>query len=485
VRGQGRGRLSGGDIVRQSLLLVAGLLVGLGLLVEEQYSGAADGPGAALSVGFAEADITPKLGDKPVFMAGFGKNRVATRVHDPLMARAVVLGHGEQKIALVSLDVVGFSLSNVERVRGRLPGFAYVLVSSTHNHEGPDTLGLWGPTPFQSGIDPDYMRFLEDQTVAVVQAAEKAARPATAKLGQTKAPELLHDGREPYVLHDDLVVLQFLNDSGSSRGLIVQWNCHPETLGSSNKEISADYVAATVEHLRKTHGGPVAYFTGTVGGLMTSLHVPIKDEQGKELADGTFAKTERYGRLLGEAADRALAKAKPITLTPFTVRSRPVFLPLDNKGYLMARRIGVLARAAFLWTGDPTKAEPVAADVHDKLLAIRTEVASLQLGELSVACIPGEIYPELVLDKVQDPPDPGADFPDAPIEPAVYKQMPGPHRMLIGLANDEIGYIIPKRQWDVKPPFCYGRNKAQYGEENSVGPETAPLLCEAFKSLLK
>ncbi len=53
--------------------------------------------------------------------------------------------------------------------------------------------------------------------------------------------------------------------------------------------------------------------------------------------------------------------------------------------------------------------------------------------------------------------------------------------MLIGLANDEIGYIIPKRQWDEKPPFCYGRKKAQYGEENSLGPDTAPLLCKAFK----
>ena len=54
--------------------------------------------------------------------------------------------------------------------------------------------------------------------------------------------------------------------------------------------------------------------------------------------------------------------------------------------------------------------------------------------------------------------------------------------MLIGLANDEIGYIIPKRQWDEKPPFCYGRKKSQYGEVNSLGPETAPILCAASAS---
>jgi hypothetical protein len=116
---------------------------------------------------------------------------------------------------------------------------------------------------------------------------------------------------------------------------------------------------------------------------------------------------------------------------------------------------------------------------------LQTEVALLRLGELEIAAIPGEIYPELVLGKVQDPPDPGADFPDAPIEPAIYQQMKQPYRMLIGLANDEIGYIIPKRQWDAKPPFCYGLKKAQYGEMNSLGPDTAPLLCGAFADVAK
>ena len=120
-----------------------------------------------------------------------------------------------------------------------------------------------------------------------------------------------------------------------------------------------------------------------------------------------------------------------------------------------------------------------------KKLAVRTEAGYLKLGELEVAAVPGEIYPELVLGGVQDPPDPAADFPKAPVEPAIYKQLHGPHRMLIGLANDEIGYVIPKRQWDEKPPFCYGLKKAQYGEQNSVGPEAAPVVCNAFRELAR
>ena len=56
---------------------------------------------------------------------------------------------------------------------------------------------------------------------------------------------------------------------------------------------------------------------------------------------------------------------------------------------------------------------------------------------------------------------------------------------LTRLANDELGYFIPKRQWDEKAPYCYGLMKAQYGEVNSVGPEAAPIICGAFEKLVR
>jgi hypothetical protein len=445
---------------------------------------AADPPEPALEVGFGEADVTPKLGEKPVYLAGFGHNRLATGVHDPLRARAAVLRAGPRKVALVSVDVVGLFHPLVERVRKRLDGFDYVLVSSTHNHEGPDTLGLWGPRVFKSGVDPAYMTSVEDQIVKAVRTADGARRPVRARIGTVRAPELLHDGREPYVKHDELTVLEFRPPDGEKpAGLVVGWNCHPETLGGQNTLVSADFVGPAVGYLQKKHDCPVLYLTGTVGGLMTSLHVEVRGDKGELLADGTFEKTERYGRLVGEAADRALAGAKPVRLTPLEVRQRTIFLPLANQLYLLARQLGVLERDAYVWKGDPYAAEPLRGKPGKETLCVRSEVGRLVLGELELAAIPGEIYPELVLGKVQDPADPGADFPDAPIEPAVYAQMRGPHRLLVGLANDELGYIIPKRQWDEKPPFCYGRKEAQYGEVNSLGPDTAPLLCAAFRDL--
>ena len=99
---------------------------------------------------------------------------------------------------------------------------------------------------------------------------------------------------------------------------------------------------------------------------------------------------------------------------------------------------------------------------------------------MHVAGIPGELYPELVYGRVQSPVDSGADFPDAPVEPAITQTLPGDKWLIIGLANDEIGYIIPKCQWDERPPYCYGRTKSQYGEINSCGPNVAPVIMQAL-----
>jgi hypothetical protein len=159
---------------------------------------------------------------------------------------------------------------------------------------------------------------------------------------------------------------------------------------------------------------------------------------------------------------------------------------VDNKLYRLGWQVGTLKRPLYVWNNNPTSDKFVETQDVSQPVAVKTEVGYLQLGDLEIAVIPGEIYPELVLGKVQDPADPGADFPDAPIEPAIYPNMNrGKHRMLIGLGNDELGYIIPKRQWDEKPPYCYGLKKAQYGEINSVGPEVAPIICKVFLELTR
>jgi hypothetical protein len=62
--------------------------------------------------------------------------------------------------------------------------------------------------------------------------------------------------------------------------------------------------------------------------------------------------------------------------------------------------------------------------------------------------------------------------------------MPGQVKFVFGLANDELGYIIPKSEWDEKPPHLYD-TKGVYGEVNSCGPDTARLLHAALAELCR
>ena len=141
-----------------------------------------------LKVGFAQLSITPDLIDHwvdvnndaqfdpdidlwtdvngnekfdAVWMAGFQKQRPAQGIKDNLMAVAVVIDDGKNRIGIVTADTGGLMRKFVLGVREAAPsewGLDYLMVHATHNHEGPDTQGLWGPSLFRSGVDPENMQ---------------------------------------------------------------------------------------------------------------------------------------------------------------------------------------------------------------------------------------------------------------------------------------------------------------------------------------
>jgi hypothetical protein len=325
---------------------------------------------------------------------------------------------------------------------------------------------------------------MEAGIVASVREAEKNLQPADAVYGRAEDETLLDDSRLPLVRDGVLRVLRFTKPGADSPvGLLVQWNCHPENLGSKNTLITADFCYDTVRTLEAKYRCPVAYFTGAVGGLMSAPEDKFPTPDGKATyREGDYEFSRVYGEAVAALATKALESAQPIRLTPLNVSAKPIVVPMTNPGYRLGRVIGVLPRVAVEVTDDFDKpGRELPANQTEGNLGVLTEVAYLRLGELHVAAIPGEIYPELVYGQFQDPIEPNVDFPDAPLEPAVMKTLPGPKTLLFGLANDEIGYIIPRRQWDEKPPFAYKRERGQYGEINSVGPDSAPILMNALK----
>ena len=139
-------------------------------------------------VGFAELPITPDIIDEwedinndaqfdpdidkwtdvngnnqfdAVWMAGFQNKRAAQRVKDDLMVVTAVIDDGQTRIGIISADTIGLMRKFVLSVREDVPaewGLDYIMVHATHNHEGPDTQGLWGPSFLNSGVNDVYMK---------------------------------------------------------------------------------------------------------------------------------------------------------------------------------------------------------------------------------------------------------------------------------------------------------------------------------------
>ena len=115
----------------------------------------------------------------PVYMAGFGNNRQATGYHDRLWARGVVLDRKGKRVAIVAVDLIGYFKNEIDTIRGLVSPSSnvdFVLVASTHQHEGPDTLGIWGANELSSGIDYGYLDFVNATVADCIDEARREPR---------------------------------------------------------------------------------------------------------------------------------------------------------------------------------------------------------------------------------------------------------------------------------------------------------------------
>jgi len=478
--------------MRVRLLLASRCAVSTLALLAATSAPAAPLPSSrGLQAGFAKRVITPSLAGRPVYLAGFDHDRKATGVHDDLFARCLAVGDGTTRIALCSVDLIGFFLPDTERARARLarlfPG-ARLVVASTHDHEAPDTMGLWGPNPMTSGVDPAYQERLTADIAETAAEALRALGPTQFTFARGATPGLIADGREPKVIDEEIHIGKAVAPDGRTLGSFVVWSSHPEALGGRNTLITADYPHYLVARIEEALGGICVFWSGSIGGLMTPLSVALRDESGREIPPETFAHARAIGERAADAAIGALQGATPSRTSRLEHRSRQVRIPLANTLFRLGFALGVFDRSLltrgvkdtatslFMFRGLPVPL-PRGEDIE-------TEIGYVRLGDAELLLVPGEIYPELVQGGIQEPQDAGADFLGATREPPLLRMLTAEHRMVIGLANDAIGYIVPRAQWDEKPPFAYGREESQYGEVNSVGDRVAPLLAEGFRALL-
>ncbi|HYT95279.1 MAG TPA: neutral/alkaline non-lysosomal ceramidase N-terminal domain-containing protein [Gemmataceae bacterium] len=254
-------------------------------------------PADDLQAGAAKVDITPPTGFP---MWGYAARRAAGSkgVLDPLHARAVVLAAGEQRIAIVSLDLGRAPTrksTDAIRKRVKAAGVGHVFLVASHTHHGPVLeLETW-PKP-----EVPYVRELEDKLSGVILNAAKEVRPA--RLGVVGREVALnrnrHSKRPDKPVDRELLVVRIEGIDGKVIAHLVNFAAHPTMQDAKVLSFSADYPGAMAALVEKETAAPCLFLQGAAGDLSTDAG----NERGPE----------KFGQALGR---QVLDLAKDIKCT--------------------------------------------------------------------------------------------------------------------------------------------------------------------------
>ncbi len=439
------------------------------------------------------------------WLAGFHNGRPANGVRgaglglvgegDGLWARALVLEQGNTTLAIVTLDLVGFFNNETVAVRQLLADSGvevdYVLLHALHNHEGPDSMGLWGQTQLESGYDPAYRDQLRATIVeAITMASETKVEVAQLVVGEVDTStyhengvgNVINDSRDPFVIDEMLGALRLVDADDQTIASVVSFGNHPEALSDENTLMTSDFAHGLRRTLEMGStwkqapgkpgvGGPCLYINAAVGGLMTPLHVTVETPDGDKYSSGSFDKADAIGQLLGEMALDALSNGDVVLAPQLDLQAQTYRVRIDNENFQFLFGLGFFDRETF--------------EEMDGLY-LETESALINLGPAQFLSVPGELFPELAIggydgSHLNVPTKPLID-PDninppklqqAPDGPYLKDRMHGTYRFVIGLGNDELGYILPEYDFVLgDPPWVSEAEGDHYEETNSLGIET-------------
>jgi neutral ceramidase len=439
---------------------------------------------AELQAGVAVVDITPPLGYR---MAGYFNERLNTGTHDPLQAKALVLGQGDERAALVFCDLVGIARSVSERAR-RLAAektgipAPNILVAATHSHTGPLYAGalrqyLHDRAVADKGLDPhekiDYPAILAAKIAEAIDKAARSVRPVALSAGMARQEGLsfnrrfhMKDGtvqfnpgklnpnivRPAGPIDPDVGLLRF-RAGDKELALLTVFALHLDTVGGT--EYSADYPFYLERKLRPILGveGVSLFGAGTCGDI-NHIDVSKKDPQKGHLEAG------RIGTTLGDTVMKALPKLRPQRSPRLVVRRTIVQAPLQKysaEAIAQARKdmakIGT-RELPFLKQVEAYKIMSLQM-LPSETLPMEVQVFRLS-DEVAIVGLPGEIFVDLGL--------------------AIKKASPFPVTLVIELCNDAPGYV----------PTVKAFKEGSYETVNSrIQPGGGEKLVEAATRLLK
>ena len=442
--------------------------------------------GARWRLGYARRSLVPDdYNQKDYYIAGYLSYppNVMSGVIDDQAVRVICLddSSGRGSVVFAVIDCVGISGADIRRIRARLADFAKennivsVNISSIHCHSAIDTQGLWGDLPKMlknnvravkdgryddiiSGRDPEFMENLFEKTADAIKEAFNSMKRGKLTYVRTDAIDFARDKRPPYVWDRDIVRLRFIPDNGSRETVAAFMAAHPTALGAKNTKLSSDYISAMEQEINKA-GRNFIFFQGAELAIAQQRDC-ITEHDGSE-------GWQEYGRTIGRFLNSIPDERERRVSTFINIRNREIFIPADNPILIAAAKTGLVNNT-------------VLHDAKEESgYCFVSEIGYAEIGrELSLALIPGELAPEILLGGAY-----GADesFNRTAWEyPPMRDMIPeGRELSVIGLCNDATGYIIPDND--------YGSviAKDHYEEAVSAGRRAGSTVTEAFGELVK
>lgn len=263
-------------------------------------------PGWSGLAGVARSDITAPVGIR-MRNWGYGDADISTGVHSPLTLTALALAPDGADVSVIITADLGWwrTTEDEQQVRRAILAAtgladARLLLHLTHTHAGPSICREDVDLPGGEMV-PEYLDTL----------AAAAARAAVAAIGDLAPADLVwasgthglaavrdvsFDGQallgfDPAQEPDQaLIVGRLTRPDGTIRATVVNYACHPTTLGYANSQLSTDFVGPMRDVVESHTAAPCLFLQGASGEL--GPREQYSDDLG--LAD-------RHGASLGHA----------------------------------------------------------------------------------------------------------------------------------------------------------------------------------------
>jgi len=281
-----------GILMRRITLTVLGCLA---LLGPGGVASAQDEPTQPVpfEAGFGKRDITPQ-GEMPMWGYGARHAMLSQGALDPLYAKAVVLRAGEDKVALVGLDLGrGPTQLMMERIRSDIAaraGIENVMISGSHTHHGP-VIELTDRKGFGKGKYDDAVAYAEALPGMIVEAileADEALQRARIGVATTdlNLNRNRHTKRQPKPTDPMLAAIRIDDEQGSPIAVLVNFAAHPVMTSTKLLKFSADYPGFLEKKVEADLQTNCVFMQGASGDMSTNPGENIKGPQqyGEALA---------------------------------------------------------------------------------------------------------------------------------------------------------------------------------------------------------